>query len=166
MSSEELRRLGERLRDARRILEQHLEQDALGESAGDPRPLSKTIRGAEELIGASVLDLGENEIARVELIAKHVAELATARPDVLNALRRKLLSLDVGDYYGGRYEAVVAAALTRRRVPYRFELREAPDFAVDVDSTPVGFEILRRPAARLSFRRMRVSYWSARTCGL
>jgi hypothetical protein len=98
------------------------------------------MRGAAAFVEARVEEVAEYEVARIEVIAKHVSELAASRPEVLGVLRRKVLSTDIGDYYGGRYEAAVAAALTRRSLPYLYQMRSAPDFTLRVDATNVGIE--------------------------
>lgn len=132
--------LERRLRQAQNTLEVRLGERSIARERADGRQIAAQMRGAEAFVEARLEDVAEYEVARIEVIAKHVSELAAARPDVLDVLRRKLLSTDIGDYYGGRYEGAVAAALTRRGVPYLYQVRDGPDFALRADATYVGIE--------------------------
>lgn len=132
--------LERRLRKAQTLLERYLGERFRGRRREGAQQIAAQMRGAEGFVEARLEEVAEFEVARIEVIAKHVSELATARPDTFKELRHKLLSTDVGEYYGGRYEAAVAAALTRRSLPYLYEVRDGPDFALWVDETYVGIE--------------------------
>ena len=67
------------------------------------------------------------ELARLDMLVKHLKEIKEHDESLLNYFRRKINRNDVS-YYGFRFEVAIASSLIRKKVS--FIKRESPDFEI------------------------------------
>ncbi len=81
------------------------------------------------------------EIARLNLLVKHLEEIKQHDENMLNSFRSKI-NRDDANYYGFRFEVATAASLIRKKV--NFEKTETPDFKIIYGNHEIFIECTSR----------------------
>ena len=97
-------------------------------------------RGLSDIIryhDAGLYDIRDCELARVQLLIKHLEEIKAYNNDLLDIFRKKI-NRDDANYYGFRFEVAIAASLIRKDI--NFIKTESPDFAIKYDGKNIFIE--------------------------
>ncbi len=117
-----------------------------------------TGRALEEVIqyhNSGKYEERDYELARLEMLVKHLEEIKQYDENMLNSFRRKI-NRDDANYYGFRFEVAIAASLIRKKVI--FGKSESPDFKIQYGGQEIFIECTSRHLSKPSVRDLKIAF--------
>jgi len=110
-------------------------------------PIGKALKEVIQYRNSGKYEERDYELARLEMLVKHLEEIKQYDENVLNSFRRKI-NRDDTNYYGFRFEVAITASLIRKEV--NFGKSESPDFKIQYVGQEIFIECTSRHLSKPS----------------